>query len=202
MTATAIRAAAANFTSCLDRLWPLAARRGISRNIYAAYTAELTPDLRIMDLLDGQPEFTKSFWDYLDLLVNDTRIEQGRIIEGHGDLRPEHIFLGEPAAIIDCLEFDRALRLLDPLEELAFLSMECDRLGAAKWGQLFIDVYHRHVGDDAAEELMCFYGASRACLRSRLAVGHLHDGEIREPRRWLDQADRYLELANRYVARL
>jgi lytic murein transglycosylase len=33
-----------------------------------------------MDLLDGQPEFTKSFWDYLDLLVNDTRIEQGRAI--------------------------------------------------------------------------------------------------------------------------
>jgi lytic murein transglycosylase len=80
MTATAIRAAAANFTSCLDRLWPLAARRGISRNIYAAYTAELTPDLRIMDLLDGQPEFTKSFWDYLDLLVNDMRIEQGRAL--------------------------------------------------------------------------------------------------------------------------
>jgi aminoglycoside phosphotransferase family enzyme len=131
-----------------------------------------------------------------------TRIEQGHIIEGHGDLRPEHIFLGEPAAIIDCLEFDRALRLLDPLEELAFLSMECDRLGAAKWGELFVDVYHRHVGDDAAEELMCFYRASRACLRSKLAVGHLHDGEIREPRRWLNQADQYLELANRYVARL
>ena len=23
-----------------------------------------------MDLLDAQPEFTKSFWDYLDLLVS------------------------------------------------------------------------------------------------------------------------------------
>lgn len=80
MTAAAIRAAAENFAGCLDRLWPLAARRGISRNVYAAYTAALTPDLRIMDLLDGQPEFTKSFWDYLDLLVNDTRIEQGRAL--------------------------------------------------------------------------------------------------------------------------
>jgi len=59
---------------------PLAARRGITRATYDVYTASLTPDLRIMDLLDGQPEFTKSFWDYLDLLVNDTRIEQGRAI--------------------------------------------------------------------------------------------------------------------------
>src|SRR5450759_1229047 len=80
MTAAAIRAAAANFRGCIERLWPLAARRGTSRNVYAAYTAVLTPDLRIMDLLDGQPEFTKSFWDYLDLLVNDVRIEQGRAL--------------------------------------------------------------------------------------------------------------------------
>ena len=58
--------AAANFHGCLDRLWPLAARRGISHNVYATYTAALTPDLRIMDLLDSQPEFTKSLWDYLD----------------------------------------------------------------------------------------------------------------------------------------
>ena len=39
MTAAAIRAAAANFHGCLERLWPLAARRGITRNVYAAYTA-------------------------------------------------------------------------------------------------------------------------------------------------------------------
>ncbi len=80
MTAAAIREAAANFRGCLERLWPLAARRGVTRNVYAAYTARLTPDLRIMDLLDRQPEFTKSFWDYLDLLVSDARIEQGRAL--------------------------------------------------------------------------------------------------------------------------
>ena len=80
MTADAIRAAAANFRGCLERLWPAAARRGVARATYTAYTATLTPDLRIMDLLDGQPEFTKSFWDYLDLLVNDARIGQGRAL--------------------------------------------------------------------------------------------------------------------------
>jgi peptidoglycan lytic transglycosylase B len=80
MTAEAIRAAAANFHGCLDRLWPLAARRGISRKVYAAYTAALTPDLHIMDLLDAQPEFTKSIWDYLDQLVSGARIAQGRAL--------------------------------------------------------------------------------------------------------------------------
>jgi lytic murein transglycosylase len=80
MSAAAIRAAAADFQGCLQRLWPLAARRGITHNLYAGYTATLTPDLRIMDLLDAQPEFTKSLWDYLDQLVSDERIAQGRAL--------------------------------------------------------------------------------------------------------------------------
>ena len=60
-------------------MWPEAARRGISRaRLRCATRAASTPDLRIMDLLDAQPEFTKAFWDYLDLLVTDERIARGR----------------------------------------------------------------------------------------------------------------------------
>ena len=44
------------------------------------FTAGLTPDLRIMDLMDAQPEFTKSIWDYLDILVNDNRLAKGKEI--------------------------------------------------------------------------------------------------------------------------
>ena len=80
MSADAIRAAAADFHNCLARLAPLAARHGISRQAYSTYTAGLTPDLRIMDLLDNQPEFTKSFWDYLDILVTEDRVAQGRAL--------------------------------------------------------------------------------------------------------------------------
>jgi len=78
MTAAAIRQAAADFPRCLASLWPQAAKRGISRASFDAATVGLTPDLRIMDLMDSQPEFTKSFWDYLDALVTDARIQKGR----------------------------------------------------------------------------------------------------------------------------
>jgi membrane-bound lytic murein transglycosylase B len=78
MTAEAIRSAAAGFAACLEALWPEAARRGVTRAVYDAQTAGLTPDLRIMDLLDAQPEFTKAIWDYLDLLVSEDRIRNGR----------------------------------------------------------------------------------------------------------------------------
>jgi membrane-bound lytic murein transglycosylase B len=78
MTADAIRTAAAEFGNCIAALWPEAARRGITRATFERYSAGLTPDLRIMDLLDAQPEFTKSAWDYLDALVSDERIARGR----------------------------------------------------------------------------------------------------------------------------
>ncbi len=80
MTAQAIRAAAAGFRSCLGAFWPAAERRGVTRAVFEANVSGLTPDLRIMDLMDAQPEFTKSFWDYLDILVNDARIENGRAV--------------------------------------------------------------------------------------------------------------------------
>jgi membrane-bound lytic murein transglycosylase B len=80
MTASAIREAAANFSNCVAAMWPDAARRGISQASFERFTAGLTPDLRLMDLMDSQPEFTKSIWDYLDILVNDNRLAKGREI--------------------------------------------------------------------------------------------------------------------------
>jgi membrane-bound lytic murein transglycosylase B len=78
MTADAIRAAAADFGNCIERLWPDTARRGVSRANFEHFTTGLTPDLSIMDKLDAQPEFAKSTWDYLDVLVSDERIARGR----------------------------------------------------------------------------------------------------------------------------
>jgi lytic murein transglycosylase len=80
MTASAIREAAANFDNCVASMWPDAARRNISQASFQRFTAGLTPDLRIMDLMDSQPEFTKSIWDYLDILVSDARLARGREI--------------------------------------------------------------------------------------------------------------------------
>src|SRR5689334_17761087 len=80
MTASAIREAAANFNNCVAGMWPDAQRRGISQESFQRFTAGLTPDLRIMDLMDSQPEFTKAIWEYLDILVNDNRMAKGREI--------------------------------------------------------------------------------------------------------------------------
>ncbi len=78
MQPSAILGAAADFKNCLERMWPDAAKRGVSRASFERFTAGLEPDLRIMDLLDAQPEFTKAFWDYLDILLKDERIRRGQ----------------------------------------------------------------------------------------------------------------------------
>lgn len=80
MTASAIRQAAANFPNCVASMWPDAARRNITHANFERFTTGLEPDLRIMDLMDSQPEFTKAIWDYLDILVNDNRLAKGREI--------------------------------------------------------------------------------------------------------------------------
>ena len=78
MTASAIQAAAAAFPRCIEALWPAARRRGVTRAVFERHTAGLAPDLRLMDLMDSQPEFTRAVWDYLDTLVSETRIQKGR----------------------------------------------------------------------------------------------------------------------------
>jgi lytic murein transglycosylase len=80
MTASAIRQAAANFPNCVAAMWPDAARRHVTRENFERFTRGLSPDLRIMDLMDSQPEFTKAIWDYLDILVSDARLARGREI--------------------------------------------------------------------------------------------------------------------------
>ncbi len=78
MSQQAIAASAANFKQCIRSLAPQAAARGISQAIYQRETRELEPDMRILELMDRQPEFTKAVWDYVDQLVAERRIAQGR----------------------------------------------------------------------------------------------------------------------------
>src|SRR5947207_11969886 len=58
MMPDAILAAVADFKNCLERMWPDAARRGVTRASFDKFIAGLEPDVKIMDFVDAQPEFT------------------------------------------------------------------------------------------------------------------------------------------------
>jgi aminoglycoside phosphotransferase family enzyme len=128
----------------------------------------------------------------------DRRAAEGRIVEGHGDLRPEHVCVESPPVIFDCLEFKRSFRIIDAADELAFLSMECERLGAPQVEQELFQAYRRITGDHPPLQLIYFYKAHRACVRARLAIWHLRDLEKSVWPRWRTVAEEYLRLAESY----
>jgi len=134
------------------------------------------------------------FLDVRGSLLAD-RVRARRIVDGHGDLRPEHIYLGDPPRIIDCLEFNAALRAVDPFDEIAFLSLECERLGNPWAGRSIRVRVAAALRDGPSEELFTFYRCYRATLRARLAIAHLLEPSPRTPEKWPALARVYLALA-------
>lgn len=123
------------------------------------------------------------------------RVRQGRIVDGHGDLRPEHVCLLDPPLLIDALAFADELRRVDPFEELVALALECELLGAAWIGERLIERCAERLGDAPDPALLRLYRASRALLRARLAVAHLLDPSPRKPERWLPLGRRCIAAA-------
>lgn len=109
-------------------------------------------------------------------------------------MRPEHIWLGNPLRIIDCLEFNDSLRANDPFDELAFLTLECERLGGAWVARYLRRRLTRALPHPPSAELFTFYRCHRATLRARLAVAHLFEKDVRTPEKWPAQARAYLRL--------
>lgn len=123
------------------------------------------------------------------------RVRDGRILEGHGDLRPEHVCLLDPPVVIDCLEFSRRLRLVDPYDELGFLAMECAVEGADWIGPRLLGGIGARIGHRPPASLSALYRAYRALLRARLCLAHLLEPEPREPAKWRPKARAYMGMA-------
>ncbi len=93
----------------------------------------------------------------------------GKIRDGHGDLRLEHVyFLPEPV-VIDCLEFNPKFRGGDVALDIAFLVMELRAAGRAELGEYFVHRFVRETGDHGLYPLLDFYCAYRALVRAKIA---------------------------------
>jgi aminoglycoside phosphotransferase family enzyme len=106
------------------------------------------------------------------------------------------------SALSDCLEFNARLRMVDPFDEIAFLCLECERLGAAWAGEYLRRRMMHALHDGHSEELFIFYRCHRATLRARLAVAHLLEPRPRTPEKWEPLARTYLKLAAADAVRL
>jgi aminoglycoside phosphotransferase family enzyme len=198
--------------------------RGLARKLTAFYAGSATEPMsaetyrqRLAGKIDaclrelGRPEFSLPA-DRLAQLAQaqtaflqqhaahfDARVEQGRIVEGHGDLRPEHVCLQPEPVVVDCLEFKRDFRILDPLDELGYLALECERLGMPEIGPWLLAAYEEASGDRWPAPLLHFYQSFRASLRAKLAIWHLLDDGRHLPQKWIRTTHDYLDLAERHI---
>ncbi len=126
----------------------------------------------------------------------DRRMAQGRIVDGHGDLICDDIFcLDDGPRALDCLEFDDRLRYLDALDDVAFLAMDVEVLGAARQAELLLRRYADFAGDPAPAALQHHYVAYRAFVRAKveaLRYAQGHPGAAAAARRYADLALRHL----------
>ncbi|MFP4511347.1 MAG: AAA family ATPase [Acidimicrobiales bacterium] len=129
----------------------------------------------------------------------EQRIADGRACDGHGDLLADDIFvLDDGPRVLDCLEFDDALRLDDALADVAFLAMDLERLGRADLADTFLDAYREHSGDSWPASLAHHHIAYRAQVRAKVAAIRADQGvagSAEKSAALLDLARRHLESA-------
>lgn len=122
-----------------------------------------------------------------------------RVVDGHGDLRPEHVYLGPEPCVIDCLEFDGDLRRLDPAEEIANLALGCSRLGRPDLAQQLMRQYRTVMSDPAPEHLLAFYMSQRAVTAAKIAAWHVRDPMYSRRGPWIALANTHLDGAARHA---
>lgn len=126
----------------------------------------------------------------------DGRIDDGRIVDGHGDLTAEDVFcLPDGPALLDCLEFDDRLRYVDGLDDAAFLAMDLEFLGRPDLSDFFLGEYRHFADDDAPASLAHFFVAYRAVVRAKVDCIRAAQGEASRAA----DAQRHLDLALRHL---
>jgi len=168
--------------------------QAINRDVLTqgAFALDRSDVRRVLDRLDACLARNRS--------LLEARVVVGAVVDGHGDLRPEHICMGAPIVIFDCLEFSPSLRQVDPFDEVAFLGVECRFPGALSTAAAIERGFADRMAPAPSVGLVALYGAWRAALRARLSLAHLLEPSPRQPEKWEPQARHYLEIAARYLA--
>lgn len=129
------------------------------------------------------------------------RAREGRVRDGHGDLRAEQICVNGGINIFDCVEFSEKLRCCDVASETAFLAMDLDRLGARALAQHFVSSYAALAGDEGHAAMLPFYKCYRASIRAMVESQRSQQGEVPAAERAAARsaATAYFDLAHRYA---
>ncbi len=126
----------------------------------------------------------------------------GFIVEGHGDLRLEHVHITDDrVAIFDCVEFNDEFRRLDVANDVAFLAMDLDRKGHPDLSRRFVHRMAKGLGDPGLSTVIDFYKSQRAQVRGKVHGLRAAEDEVPPVDRARSRAEarHYYQLALRYA---
>lgn len=99
----------------------------------------------------------------------ERRLEEGYVIDGHGDLRAEHVYFdGDEIGLIDCIEFNKRFRYNDVVSDFVFLCMETDYLGYLDISDQLLKGFLSVYDDENSRKLVNFYKCYRAYVRFKV----------------------------------
>ncbi len=142
----------------------------------------------------------RSFLDTRIALL-DARAHAGRICDGHGDLRLDHIYAGQRLEIIDCIEFNERFRRGDAALDLAFLLMDLEFAGHANEAQTLLAACARRMNDPGMYGVIDFYIAYRAMVRAKVDCLRLASLAPAERPAHIAEVRRFLDLSAQAAAR-
>ncbi|MBL9004509.1 MAG: hypothetical protein JNJ46_09695 [Myxococcales bacterium] len=142
-------------------------------------------------------EETAAWLDRMQPLLAE-RIAEGRIREGHGDLRLQHIYLTQPWSVIDPLEFAIELRFCDVAAEVCFVAMELDDLGRMDASERMLSQYAAETDDNTLARVAAFFKRYRAVVRAKVEWIRACQAAGEQRRAHLAASRRLFELALRY----
>jgi membrane-bound lytic murein transglycosylase B len=70
--------AAQTFAQWIERFWPVARAAGIKRETYDRAFKGMTPDPKVIEAANFQPEYVKPIGEYIDRVVSEKRIAAGK----------------------------------------------------------------------------------------------------------------------------
>lgn len=145
--------------------------------------------------------FTDRYFEKKELLFK-RRIDEKKIVDGHGDLHLEHIHVKpDTICIYDCIEFNERFRYGDLAADLAFLIMDLDFRERWKEGRHLLEQISEKLGDKDLTQIIDFYKCYRAYVKGKVKSMQSAEEEVSEEdrREAHKRAEKYFHLSLRYA---
>ncbi len=111
----------------------------------------------------------------------EARRRAGRAVDGHGDVHLQHVWFeagrAEPT-LVDCIEFNDALRRIDVAAEVAFLAMDLRYRRHARLAARFLQSYAEAADDYGLFDVVDYFVSYRAAVRAKVAAIAAEDDRI------------------------